>query len=91
MRIVTDRPMARHARRVPAEATRALTRYGIKQGTEQGAGPAGSSGRRPDCKESRSSRTKQVVRRTGGGVGLAVPGDSDRNAAKPLGDGASER
>jgi hypothetical protein len=55
--------MARHARRVPAEATRALT----------------------------SSRTKQVVRQTGGGVGLAVPGDSDRNAAKLLGDGASER
>jgi hypothetical protein len=41
MRIVTDRPMAWHARRVPAEATRALTRCGIGQGTEQGAGPSG--------------------------------------------------
>jgi hypothetical protein len=27
--------MARRVRRVPAEATRALTRYGIEQGTEQ--------------------------------------------------------
>jgi hypothetical protein len=35
--------MARHTRRVSAEATRALTRYGIGQGTEQGAGPSGVS------------------------------------------------
>jgi hypothetical protein len=37
-----------------------------------------------------AAHTEQVVRETGGGVGLAVPGDPDRNAAKPLDDEASQ-
>jgi len=34
--------------------------------------------------------TEQVVRETGGGVGLAVPGDPDRNAEEPIDDEASQ-
>jgi hypothetical protein len=35
-------------------------------------------------------RTEQVVRESGGGVGLAVPGDPDQNAEEPI-DEASQR
>jgi len=38
-----------------------------------------------------AAHTEQVVRESGGGVGLAVPGDPDRQAEEPLGDEASER
>jgi hypothetical protein len=35
-----------------------------------------------------AGRTEQVVRETGGGVGLAVPGDPDRDAYEPAEDEA---
>ena len=38
-----------------------------------------------------ADHTEQVVRETGGGVGLAVPGDPDRNAEGPIDDEASQR
>jgi hypothetical protein len=37
-----------------------------------------------------AGRTEQVVRETGGGVGLAVPGDPDRNAKQPIDEEASQ-
>jgi hypothetical protein len=37
-----------------------------------------------------AARTAQVVRETGAGVGLAVPGDPDRNAARSPDDEASQ-
>jgi hypothetical protein len=37
-----------------------------------------------------AGHTDQVVRETGGGVGLAVPGDPDRNAEEPIDDEASQ-
>ena len=37
-----------------------------------------------------ASHTEQVVRESGGGVGLAVPGDPDRNAEEPT-DETSQR
>ena len=36
-----------------------------------------------------AGHTEQVVRETGGGVGLAVPGDPGRNAEEPIDDEAS--
>lgn len=38
-----------------------------------------------------ASHTEQVVRESGGGVGLAVPGHPDRNAKKHIDDEASQR
>ena len=37
-----------------------------------------------------AGRTEQVVRETGAGVGLAVPGDPDRNAKQPIDEEASQ-
>jgi hypothetical protein len=37
-----------------------------------------------------AGHTEQVVRETGGGVGLAVPGDPDRNVEEPIDDEASQ-
>lgn len=37
-----------------------------------------------------AGHTEQVVRETGAGVGLAVPGDPDRNAKEPIDDEASQ-
>ena len=37
-----------------------------------------------------AGHTEQVVRETGGGVGLAVPGDPDRDAEEPIDDEASQ-
>lgn len=38
-----------------------------------------------------AGHTQQVVRETGGGVGLAVPGDPDQNVEEPIDDEASQR
>jgi hypothetical protein len=38
-----------------------------------------------------ADHTEQVVRESGGGVGLAVPGDPDRNVEEPIDDEASQR
>ena len=38
-----------------------------------------------------AAHTEQVVRETGGGVGLAVPGDPGPKAEEPSGEEASER
>jgi hypothetical protein len=38
-----------------------------------------------------ASHTEQVVRESGGGVGLAVPSHPDQNAEEPIDDEASQR
>jgi hypothetical protein len=38
-----------------------------------------------------AGHTEQVVRESGGGVGLAVPGDPARNAEEPIDDETSQR
>jgi hypothetical protein len=64
---------------------------GLAFDVEKGAGlpgvPVGDqTARNPDA-----AHTEQVVRETGGGVGLAVPGDPGRKAGEPSTDAASER
>ena len=38
-----------------------------------------------------AGHTGQVVRETGGGVGLAIPGDPDQNAEGPINDEVGQR
>jgi hypothetical protein len=38
-----------------------------------------------------AGHTEQVVQESGGGVGLAVPGDPDQNAEEPIDDETSQR
>jgi len=61
--------------------------FDVTKGADLSGVPVGDqTARNPDA-----ARTEQVVRETGGGVGLAVPGDAGPEAAEPSGDAAGER
>jgi hypothetical protein len=61
--------------------------FDVKEGAELPGVPVGDqTPRNPGA-----AHTEQVVRETGEGVGLAVPGDPDRNREKPLGEEANGR
>lgn len=60
--------------------------FDVKKGADLPGVPVGDqTPRNPGA-----GRTEQVVRETGGGVGLAVPGDPDRNAKQPIDEEASQ-
>ena len=61
--------------------------FDVEKGADLSGVPVGDqTASNPDA-----ARTEQVVRETGRGVGLAVPGDPGPKAEKPSGDDASER
>jgi hypothetical protein len=61
--------------------------FDVEKGADLSGVPVGDqTARNPDA-----AQTEQAVRETGGGVGLAVPGDPGRKAADPSGDAAGER
>jgi hypothetical protein len=61
--------------------------FDVEKGADLSGVPVGDqTASNPDA-----VHTEQVVRETGGGVGLAVPGDPGRTAAEPSGDAATER
>ena len=61
--------------------------FDVEKGADLPGVPVGDqSARNPDA-----AHTEQVVRETGEGVGLAVPGDPGPSAAEAPGDAASER
>jgi hypothetical protein len=61
--------------------------FDVEKGADLAGVPVGDqTASNPDA-----ARTEQAVRETGGGVGLAVPGDPGRKAVEPSGDAASER
>jgi hypothetical protein len=61
--------------------------FDVEKGAELPGVPVGDqTPRNPGA-----GHTEQVVRETGGGVGLAVPGDPDRNVEEPIDSEASQR
>lgn len=61
--------------------------FDVEMGADlPGVPVGGQTARNPEA-----ARTEQVVRETGEGVGLAVPGDPGLNPAEPSDDAASER
>jgi hypothetical protein len=63
---------------------------GLAFDVEKGAGLPGVPVDDQTPRNPGASHTEQVVRESGGGVGLAVPGDPDRNVEEPI-DEASQR
>jgi hypothetical protein len=61
--------------------------FDVEKGADLPGVPVGDQVR----KNPGADHTEQVVRETGGGVGLAVPGDPDRNVEVPIDDEASQR
>ena len=64
---------------------------GLAFDVEKGVGLPGVPVGDQNPRNPEAGHIEQVVRETGGGVGLAVPGDPDRNADKPIGDEASQQ
>ena len=61
--------------------------FDVEKGADLSGVPVGDqTARNPDA-----AHIEQVVRETGGGVGLAVPGDPRQTAVEPSDDAASER
>jgi hypothetical protein len=61
--------------------------FDVEKGADlPGVPVGGQTARNPGA-----ARTEQVVRESGEGAGLAVPGDPGPEAAEPTGDTASER
>jgi hypothetical protein len=61
--------------------------FDVEKGADLPGVPVGDqTARNPDA-----AHTEQVVRETGEGVGLAVPGDPGPDGAEPSDDAASER
>jgi hypothetical protein len=61
--------------------------FDVEKGADLSGVPVGDqTASNPDA-----ARTEQVVRETGAGVGLAVPGDTPRKAAESSSDAAGER
>ena len=61
--------------------------FDVEKGAELPGVPVGDQ----TPKNPGADHTEQVVRESGAGVGLAVPGDPDRNAEEPIDDEASQR
>jgi hypothetical protein len=61
---------------------------GLAFDVEKGAGLPGVPVGDQTPRNPEAGHTEQVVRETGGGVGLAVPGDPDRDAYEPAEDEA---
>jgi hypothetical protein len=79
----------RSAAVTPSEDTRRPEglAFDVEKGADLSGVPVGDqTASNPDA-----ARTEQVVRETGAGVGLAVPGDTPRKAAEPSSGAAGER
>jgi hypothetical protein len=63
---------------------------GLAFDVEKGAGLPGVPVGDQTPRNPGAGHTEQVVRETGGGVGLAVPGDPDRDAEGPVDDEAGQ-
>jgi hypothetical protein len=85
-------PQNRTMRSVPVTPSEDTERpdglaFDVEKGADLSGVPVGDqTASNPDA-----AHTEQVVRETGGGVGLAVPGDPGRNTSDPPGDATSER
>jgi hypothetical protein len=64
--------------------------HGLAFDVEKGAGLPGVPVGDQTPSNPGAGHTEQVVRESGGGVGLAVPGDPDRNAEGPVDGEASQ-
>jgi hypothetical protein len=61
--------------------------FDVQKGADLSGVPVGDQ----TPKHPGAGHTEHVVRETGGGVGLAVPGDQDQNADKPSRDEPGQR
>ncbi len=87
----TDMAQSRTMRGTPVTPSEDTERpdglaFDVEKGADLSGVPVGDqTARNPDA-----AHTEQVVRETGGGAGLAVPGDAGPEAAEPSGDAAGE-
>jgi hypothetical protein len=88
----TEPPHGKVLKAVPVTPSEETERpEGLAFDVEKGADLPGVPVGDQTPKNPSADRTEQVVRETGGGVGLAVPGDPDRNVEEPIDDEASQR